>query len=543
MRDKPISDREWLPFSQNRLHRTAKYLQTSHCLWPSTQQNFSTMKPAPGRLASLLLCVFTLNVSVASPLVIPLWPEGPPGLKSNAVPDVEYDSRYTNVHTPTITMYAPDIAKSSGVAVVFSPGGGYVRVGNGKSDARWLNSLGITVFVLKYRLQEYGHPTPLQDVVRAMRIVRSRAAEFSVRADRIGVMGGSAGGHLSACAATMWDSPEGKTGHALDDISARPNFAALIYPVITMEDSFVHKGSRKALFGENPTSDQIRLLSLEKHVRSNSPPCFIVATMADKSVPVENSLKLYQALRDAGVPAEMHTYAAGSHGDSRDPQYGPTAKWPLRCEEWLRFNKWITPEVHDFGKWEKEVSAMEAADKKILPPKNASLFIGSSTIRLWKSLAQDYPDVAVINRGFGGTEIVDSTHFADRLIFPHEPKQILLRAGGNDLWAGKTPEQVFTEFKEFVAAVHTKLPETKITFIGLSPSPSRRAQANREKKLNDLAGGFIRDKPLLSYVETYDLTLDSNGKPRPELFVSDMLHFNEAGYKLLAERVRPAMKK
>ena len=183
----------------------------------------------------------------AEPLIIPLWPEGVPGLKTNAGPEVEFNGRFTNIHNPTITMYAPDVAKASGVAIVYSPGGGYVRVSDGKNDARWLNSLGITVFVLKYRLDDYGHPAPLQDVLRAIRIVRSRAAEFGVRTDRIGVMGGSAGGHLSACAATMWDSPEGKTGHALDDVSARPNFAALIYPVITMEDAFVHKGDRKSV--------------------------------------------------------------------------------------------------------------------------------------------------------------------------------------------------------------------------------------------------------------------------------------------------------
>ncbi len=501
------------------------------------------MKLASRHLASLLLCVFALNSFGAEPLVIPLWPEGVPGLKPNATPEVEFNGRFTNIHNPTITKYAPEAAKSSGIAIVYSPGGGYVRVSDGKNDARWLNSLGITVFVVKYRLDDYGHPAPFQDVMRAIRIVRSRAAEFGIRPDRIGVMGSSAGGHLSACAATMWDSPEGKTGHALDDVSACPNFAALIYPLITMEDPFVHKGSRKALFGDNPMPEQIERLSLEKHVRSNSPPFFIVATMADKTVPVENSLKFYQALRAAGVPAEMHTYAAGSHGASRDPQFGPTAKWPERCEEWLRFNKWITPEIHDFARWEKEVAEMEADDKTNQPPKNASLFIGSSTVRLWKTLAQDYPNTAVINRGFGGTEIVDSTHFADRLIFPHAPQQIFLRSGGNDLWAGKSPDEIFTEFKEFVATVHAKLPKTEIIFISLCPSPSRWAQASREKKLNDLIAGFVKGKPLLSYIETYDLTLGSDGKPRPELFVADMLHLNADGYKLFADRVRPSVKK
>ena len=344
-------------------------------------------------------------------------------------------------------------------------------------------------------------------------------------------------GSVSAMTATA------KTGNALDEISARPSFAALIYPVITMEDPFVHKGSRRALFGENPTAEQIQTLSLEKRVRSNSPPFFLVATMADKSVPVENSLRLYQALRDAGVPAELHTYAAGSHGDSRDPQYGPTAKWPARCVEWLRFNKWITPETRDFSVWNREVEAMEATDKTNPPPKNATLFIGSSTIRLWKTLAQDFPGVPVINRGFGGTEIVDATHFADRLIFPHAPKRIFLRSGGNDLNAGKTPEQVFNDFKEFVATIHAKLPETQIVYMSLSPSLARWPQAQREKELNELVAAFVQDKPRLKYLDHYDLPLGADGKPRAEVFVADKLHFNAEGYKLLAERVRPFMEK
>lgn len=494
-------------------------------------------------LAPLLLCALALNSFSAEPLVIPLWPEGVPGLKPNAGAEVELaGGRFTNIHNPTITMYAPDVAKSSGTAIVFSPGGGYVRVSDGKTDARWLNSLGITVFVLKYRLDDYGHPAPLQDVLRAIRIVRSRAAEFGIRPERIGVMGGSAGGHLSACAATMWDAPEGKTSHALDAISARPNFAALIYPVVTMEDPFVHKGSRRALFGKEPTTEQIQAFSLEKRVRTNTPPMFLVATMADKSVPVENSLKLYQALRDANVPAELHVYAAGAHGNSRDEQYGPTAKWPERCEEWLRFNNWIKPETRDFTRWEKAVSAMEASDKTNAPPKDAVLFIGSSTVRLWKTLAEDFPGVPVINRGFGGTEIEDATHFADRLIFPHAPKQIFLRAGGNDLWAGKSPEEVFTDFKDFVTTVHARLPQTEIVYVSLCPSPSRWPQAEREKKLNALAADFIKGKKLLTYVETYDLVLGPDGKPREELFVSDRLHLNAAGYKLFADRVRPVIK-
>ncbi len=198
---------------------------------------------------------------------------------------------------------------------------------------------------------------------------------------------------------------------------------------------------------------------------------------------------------------------------------------------------------HNFARWEKEISAFERMAATNPPPKDSFVFIGSSTIARWKSLAQDYAGQPVVNRGFGGSEIVDATHFASRVIFPYAPKIVLLRAGGNDLWAGKSAEQVFTDFKEFAETVHAKLPATKIIFISLSPSLARWKQHEQEKQLNTLAAGYIADKAWLQYVETYDLPLGADGRPRAELFVADQLHFNAAGYKLLAERVRPCLPK
>src|SRR5213078_1406937 len=127
-----------------------------------------------------------------------------------------------------------------------------------------------------------------------------------------------------------------------------------------------------------------------------------------------------------------------------------------------------------------------AADRIAPPPKDAVLFVGASTITLWKSLPRDFPEHKVINRGFGGSEIVDSTHFAERIIFPYQPAKVFLRAGGNDLWAGKSVEQVFDDFKEFVSKIHAKLPETEIVFISLSPSIARWRKADKEKAVNDL---------------------------------------------------------
>jgi acetyl esterase/lipase len=307
------------------------------------------MKILPAGCCWLAVAV---GVAAAEPLVLPLWPEGVPGLHADASPEKIVNGRFVNIHYPTLTVYAPDPARTNGTAVIYAPGGGYVRIAageNGGPETRWLRGLGVTVFLLKYRLNDYGHPAPLQDMLRAVRLVRSRAAEFGVRADRIGVMGASAGGHLAACAATLWDAPEGRTGAALDAVSARPDFAVLIYPVITMEDPYAHRGSREALLGKAPPPALAAALSLEKRVRPDTPPVCLVATMADKSVPVENTLRFYQALRDAGVPAEMHVYAQGSHGNSLDPQYGPTAFWPQRVAEWMQGNGWLpepTPTAH-----------------------------------------------------------------------------------------------------------------------------------------------------------------------------------------------------
>lgn len=197
------------------------------------------------------------------------------------------------------------------------------------------------------------------------------------------------------------------------------------------------------------------------------------------------------------------------------------------------------PAAHDYAKWEKEIAAYERSDAGNPPPKGALLFIGSSTIRLWATLKQDFPQNPVINRGFGGSEIADATHFAPRIIFPYAPRAIYLRSGGNDLWKGKSVEQVFADFKEFVATVHAKLPDTDIVYISLSPSIARWKQAEMTKALNARVSEFIKGSSRLRYIETYDIALGPDGQPRPALFAKDQLHFSAEGYKLLAARVRP----
>jgi lysophospholipase L1-like esterase len=189
-------------------------------------------------------------------------------------------------------------------------------------------------------------------------------------------------------------------------------------------------------------------------------------------------------------------------------------------------------------RWEKAIQAFEAADRANPPRPGAILFIGSSTIVRWKTLAQDFPEHPVINRGFGGSQIADSVFYADRIVVPYKPRLIVLRAGGNDIHAGKTPEQVLADFKAFVEKVRAKVPATRIAYMTINATPSRWADVEREKKANQLIKEYIASGKNLDYIDTCDATLGADGKPREELFVKDRLHFNEEGYKILISIVR-----
>ncbi|NLU22471.1 MAG: hypothetical protein GXW89_17475 [Phycisphaerae bacterium] len=195
----------------------------------------------------------------------------------------------------------------------------------------------------------------------------------------------------------------------------------------------------------------------------------------------------------------------------------------------------------NFARWEKAIAAFEAQDRESPPPKGGVLFIGSSTIRGWKTLQKDFPNHQVINRGFGGSWIMDATHFAERIIFPYEPRMIILRAGSNDIHAGRSPEDVFGDFKEFVAKVHARLPKTTIVYTSINSTPSRWASRDAVKAVNAMIEKYTRGRRYLKYVETYDMVLGPDGQPRAELFLPDRLHFNAEGYQLLAERIRPVL--
>jgi len=195
------------------------------------------------------------------------------------------------------------------------------------------------------------------------------------------------------------------------------------------------------------------------------------------------------------------------------------------------------------AKWEAAIAAFESADKTNPPPRDAVLFVGSSSIRLWKTLAQDFPEWKVINRGFGGSEIADSVAFADRIVLPYRPKTIVLYAGDNDIAGGKSPEQVFADFKAFVQRTRPALPKTKISFISIKPSRARWRLAEKIQAANQMIRNFCGQNDSLIYIDVFNPMLGADGRPRAELFVEDQLHMNPKGYALWSGIIRPCLEK
>ncbi len=193
--------------------------------------------------------------------------------------------------------------------------------------------------------------------------------------------------------------------------------------------------------------------------------------------------------------------------------------------------------------FEKEILAFEASDKTNPPPKHAALFIGSSSIRLWKTLAQDLPEYRVINRGFGGSQVADSIHFAERIVLPYEPEVIVLYAGGNDINAKKSPEKVFSDFKTFVDQVRVKLPATKIAYIAIAGNPARWAQVDKVREANRLIREYTATQPGLSFIDVFPHMMGADGTPQPDIFVADKLHMNEKGYAIWKRVVGEHLKK
>ncbi len=277
-----------------------------------------------------------------------LWPGAAPGTEgaafSEKVEERAADNGCTDHSVYGISrpsMFPAPAPDPCGAAVLVIPGGGYERVvmdKEGMEIAAWLNALGVGAFVLKYRLPAEGHrrgpDVPLMDAQRAMRLIRRDASLYGVDPARIGVMGFSAGGHLAAELATRWDADHGLPDDGVNRLDARPDFAALIYPVISMEDGVTHAGSRKMLLGNSP-GESAALHSADLNVSPRTPRCFLAHSAPDGSVPVENSLRFARALIAAGVPVELHVFADGGHGFGLRSTAGTQASWPELFRAWL----------------------------------------------------------------------------------------------------------------------------------------------------------------------------------------------------------------
>jgi acetyl esterase/lipase len=290
----------------------------------------------------VFLAAMTATAAFAGlpPKVIPLWPEGVPGAKANLGPEKQENGQISNVSEPTLTVYSPAVDKPNGTAVIICPGGGYGRLAidhEGVEVAKAFNLLGVTAFVLKYRLPDDSinidrSLAPLQDAQQAICWVRANAAHYGIDRNKIGIMGFSAGGHLASTAATHFNFKADAAN--IDTTSARPDFAILIYPVITFDSTFGHKGSRNNLVGANASKEKFDFYSNELQVTPATPPIFLIHASDDATVPVENSIRFYQACIKNKVLAEMHIYPKGGHGFG---MYNKTTddSWMERLRNWL----------------------------------------------------------------------------------------------------------------------------------------------------------------------------------------------------------------
>jgi acetyl esterase/lipase len=287
------------------------------------------------RLFILLFMLASAASSYAQSGAIKLWDTAAPNARGSEPADI-----------PTITAFPAPKELASRSAVIVCPGGGYARLSEtkeGSDVARWLNSLGITAFVLKYRLgMAYHEPNQLLDAARAVRYVRTNADRWDVDTDKIGMIGFSAGGHLASTLGTRFDSGKSNSTDRIERVSSRPDLMMLIYPVITMGE-FTHAGSKRNLLGESPPEDLVKQYSNELHVKSDTPPTFLVHTMSDPGVPVENSLMFVTALRKAKVPVEFHLYEKGPHGFGLAPADPVLSSWLARCADWLTLHRFTKP--------------------------------------------------------------------------------------------------------------------------------------------------------------------------------------------------------
>lgn len=293
-----------------------------------------------------MLCFFSTELS-AQPFTVKLWPDGIPGSKTDAsyveeiITSEGRTTRCNRVVNPDLTVYLPPAGKGNGAAVLVCPGGGYTTLAfdhEGNAVARWLSENGIAGIVLKYRLpsdriMENRSIGPLQDAQEAMRVIRRNAGEWNLDPSKIGVIGFSAGGHLASTISTHYADNVYKVK---DQTDARPDFSLLIYPVISMDSTITHIGSRTNLIGRKASPELEKRFSNDKQITSDTPPAFLVHSADDTVVPVVNSLNYFKGVQALKIPCELHIFQKGGHGYGLATKGGTESSWPDLCLKWLK---------------------------------------------------------------------------------------------------------------------------------------------------------------------------------------------------------------
>ncbi|MEZ6137724.1 MAG: alpha/beta hydrolase [Pirellulaceae bacterium] len=268
--------------------------------------------------------------TAAEPTTVRLWEGDAPGAVGNEEKDV-----------PTVIVYLPENQPGLTGAIVICPGGGYGGLAmdhEGHQIAKWANDMGLAGVIVSYRHRGrgYGHPAPLLDAQRALRLTRHHAKQWNIDPKRVGILGFSAGGHLTTTALTHFDQGRTDAADEIDKLSSRPDFGVVCYAVVAFDQPYTHRGSQRNLLGDNASAELVQSLSNEKQVTKDTPPCFVWHTEEDKAVPPQNAIQFYSALVEQGVKAELHIFPEGRHGIGLGKDVPGADQWPLLCENWLR---------------------------------------------------------------------------------------------------------------------------------------------------------------------------------------------------------------
>ena len=296
------------------------------------------------KIIFMLFAMLSMDMGYAQNIT-KLWPNGAPG--NNECPQAEetFNGKMVRfVSEPTLTIYLPEKSNNTGAAIVICPGGGYAIEAmdhEGYAYAEFLQSKGIAGIVLKYRLPYGHHEIPLMDAQYALRTVRYNAASWGIDPNKIGISGFSAGGHLASTASTHFDKGKQGSNDPIEKVSCRPDFSVLVYPVISFNEQWGHMGSRENLMGKNHDLKLINFYSNELQVTTDTPPTFLILADDDQAVPPRNSIEFYKALKEKGVPAELHIFREGGHGFGMTKKDKPHDQWPMLLIDWMKAEKII----------------------------------------------------------------------------------------------------------------------------------------------------------------------------------------------------------